>query len=139
MSNGILIALLVVMTATVVVLAYAVVAILRRLADMTDAWGQFLRSTQEELVPTLRDLRDTLNQASAAINHLHEVTADVGDMVEKGKDLWEGARVGIEATKAVKNAGTSAFDYIVALKRGLQALRGHTEPAGAKKTTMEEE
>jgi hypothetical protein len=127
MNNGILIALLMVMAGAIVLLAYIVITVVRRLVILSEAWIKSVDRVEQELLPALSELRDTLAQSTATIERVDNLAVEATDLVNRGKDLVEATHFGLEATKAVKDVGTSAIDYIVALRRGLQAIRSRTQ------------
>jgi uncharacterized protein YoxC len=142
LSSAILIVLLVVMCAAIallVVVLWYVARAVRWIAEMAKELARFFRNTEQELLPTLQELRQTANKAGETCQRLQAVSDDVSQLVASGKSAWEGARVGLEATKAVRDVGVSAFDYMIALKRGLSALRGRSPSAEARDDSVKEE
>jgi uncharacterized protein YoxC len=114
----------IVAAAAFVVMAIVMIIAAAKLWRAADAANDAISRAREELIPLLRESRETVRNADSVVASANEKLGRVDRILTRIEQLLSGVLVAGAASKAAHSSSVALTGIIEGLKAGLRVLRG---------------
>lgn len=106
------------------ILVRAIVRELQKIGRTSEDLSRFLKATEDELLPTIRNARSTVSDVDRLVAGVTETVERIDRIATGAERLFDGTYVGSTAAQAMKSASARLLSVYKGVKQGIKALRG---------------
>ena len=130
-------AVLALVSIAVLLLAVSFVVLARtagKIGRVTEDLSHFLRTTEEELVPSVRDARNAIGNVDRLVVKLTQTVERADRVMLCAERLLDGTYVGSTTAKVVRSTASGLISVYEGVKQGIRTLRSSEETNKGGKT-----
>lgn len=125
---------LVVIAAAFAVLVRGALRELQKIGQASEDLSSFLKATEDELAPTIRNARSAVSNIDRLIASVTETAEKIDRIAGGAERLFDGTYVGSTAARAVKSASAGLLSVYEGVRQGIRTLRGPNDTDKGGKT-----